>query len=637
MFEFVQKHKRWMQAALLVVIVPSFALFGIDIYFRNSGTGGALAKVGNTSISDLEYSQALRQAQERMREMMRNNPDPSVLNSPQFKESVLNELVERKVALIHARKSGMAVSAPDLQKIITQFEVFRDESGRFSVDRYRQLLKNQGLSEKAFEEDLRNGVMLGQVQNVYAGSGFLPDSVVDRLLRIREQEREVSQVVFNPSDYLKQVKISAADVEKYYGDHKSEFQIPERVKVEYVLLSMDAAERSVQLNDEELKKIYEESREARFTAPEERHASHILIAAPATASADEKAKAKALVEDLYKQVKAAPARFGELARQHSQDPGSAEKGGDLGSFGRGLMVKQFDEAVFSMKTGDIAGPVETQYGYHIIRLDGIKGGQVTPFEKVKSQIADEARKAKAGKAFSEAAEKFNDTVYEQFDSLQPAADAFKLTVQKSDWVSRTGGNMNPLLNNEKLLAALFSDEVLKNKHNTSAIEVQPNTMLAARVVEHQPAAPLPLEEVRQDIQRHLASEAAIRQAETDGKAALDSLLKGQEPKSNLAWSPPQSVSLQKRQGLHAEGAQAVFGADTGKLPVYAGVSAPQGRFVVYRITRVKDVTQVDPAQKKALAKQLAQMAGQEQYQAYLASLRERTDVKIDRKKLDQGS
>src|SRR5262249_9746281 len=152
-----------------------------------------------------------------------------------------------------------------------------------------------------------------------------------------------------------------------------------------------------------------------FTTSEERHASHILIAAPATASAEDKAKAKALAEDVLKQVKAAPSKFGELARKHSQDPGSAEKGGDLGSFGRGLMVKPFDDALFAMKAGEITGPVETQYGYHIIRLDGIKGGQVTPFEKVKAQIADEARKAKAGKAYSEAAEKFNDTVYEQFD------------------------------------------------------------------------------------------------------------------------------------------------------------------------------------------------------------------------------
>ncbi|HWA12017.1 MAG TPA: SurA N-terminal domain-containing protein [Burkholderiales bacterium] len=635
MFDFVTKHKRWLQGALLVLIVPPFALFGIEYYFQNSGTGGAVATVGKARISEFEYGQSLRQAQERMREMMQNNADPAILNSPQFRESVLNEMVDRSVLVSHARQAGLAVSTPDLQKVITQLEAFHDETGKFSMDRYRTLLRNQGLSEAIFEDDLRTGVMLGQLQGVYAGSGFVPDSVVERLVRIREQEREVSQVVFNPADYLKQASVTPADAEKYYNDHKAEFQIPERVKIEYALLTLDAAEAAVQVSDEELRAVYDQGKEARFSTPEERHASHILITAPATASAEDKAKAKAKAEDLLKQVKAAPAKFAELARTHSQDPGSAEKGGDLGSFGRGLMVKPFDDALFAMKPGEIAGPVETQYGYHIIRLDGVKGGQVTPFEKVKSQIADEVRKAKAGKAFSEAAEKFNDMVYEQYDSLKPAADAFKLTIQKTDWVSRAGGNANPLLNNEKLLAALFSDEVLKNKHNTSAIEVQANTMLAARVTDHQPAAPLPFAEVRADIQNHLAAEAATRRAEAEGRAALESLQKGGAPKVT-AWSAPQMVSLQKRQGLHAEASRAVFSADAAKLPAYVGVPAPQGRFVIYRISRVKDLASVDPAQKKALARQLAQMAGQEQFQAYLASLRSRTDVKIDRKKLEQG-
>jgi peptidyl-prolyl cis-trans isomerase D len=636
MFDFVTKHKRWLQLGLLVLIVPPFALFGIDFYFRDGGTGGAVAKVGSASISEFEYTQALRQAQERMREMMRDNPDPTVLNSPQFKESVLNEMVERRVLISHARKSGMDVATPDLQKVITGIDAFHDDSGKFSIDRYRTLLRNQGMSEAIFEEDVRTGVMLGQLQGVYAGTGFVPDAVVERLVRIREQEREVSQMVFNPADYLKQSKVTAADAQKYYDERKSEFQIPERVKIEYVLLTLDSAEAAVQVSDEELRAAYESSKEARFATPEERHASHILIAAPATASAEDKAKAKALAEDVLKQVKAAPKKFGELARKYSQDPGSAEKGGDLGSFGRGLMVKPFDDALFAMKAGEIAGPVETQYGYHIIRLDGIQGGQVTPFEKVKSQLAGEIRKAKAGKAFSEASEKFNDTVYEQFDSLKPAADAYKLTIQKSDWVSRAGGNVNPLFNNEKLLGALFSDEVLKNKHNTAAIEVQANMLMAARVTDHEPAAPLPFDQVRDDIQRHLATEAATSQALADGKAALDGLLKGEAPKGKAAWSTPQMVSLQKRLGLHAEASQAIFGADVSKLPVYVGVTAPQGRYVVYRISKVKDVTTVDAAQKKALAKQLAQTAGQEQFQAYLASLRERTEVKIDRAKLEQS-
>ena len=485
-----------------------------------------------------------------------------------------------------------------------------------------------------FENQARSNIMIEQVRGVYSGSAFIPDSVADRLLKIREQEREVSQVVFNPADYRKQVNISDAQAEKYYTEHKGEFLVPERVKVEFVVLSLEAYQRNVQVSDEEIKKFYLEN-QSRFQTPEERRASHILIPAAATASPEEKTKAKAQAEDLLKQVKANPKKFGELAAKFSKDPGSAEKGGDLGFFGRGLMVKPFDEAAFSMKVGDVAGPVETQYGYHIIRLDAIKATQSTPLEAVKAQIETEVRKPRVAKAFAEAADNFNNLVYEQFDSLQPAVDALKLTLQKSEWVSRAGGNPNPLLNNDKLLAALFSDEVLKNKHNTSAIEVQPNMLLAAHVIEHKPSEGLPLDQVRKDILQHLADQAATQLAEKEGRAALDKLKKG-EPVA-LSWSAAQTVTLQKRQGLHPEAAQSVFGADTAKLPAYTGVPVSQGRFAIYRITKVRDVTDTNPEQRKALAKQLTQMIGQEQYFAYVASLRERADVKVDKKKLDQGS
>jgi peptidyl-prolyl cis-trans isomerase D len=634
MYDFVYKHKRWLQIALLVLIVPPFALFGIDFYFRNTDTGGALAKIGDTRISEVEYSQALRQAQEKMREMMRDNPNPAMLNSPQLRESVLNELIERKITLSHAAKAGMTVSDSELQKVIAGVEAFRDQSGKFSRERYRQLLQGQGLTPAAFENQVRTSIVLEQVRSVYSGSAFTPDSIADRLLKIREQEREVSQVIFNPADYRKQVKISDADADKYYAEHKGEFLVPERVKVEFVVLSLEAYERGIQVSDEELKKFYLEN-QSRFQTAEERRASHILIPAAATASPEEKAIARTQAEDLFKQVKANPKKFGELAAKFSKDPGSAEKGGDLGFFARGLMVKPFDEAAFSMKVGDIAGPVETQYGYHIIRLDAIKPVQTTPLQAVRAQIEAEIRKPKVAKAFAEAADNFNNLVYEQFDSLQPAVDALKLTLQKSDWVSRAGGNPNPLLNNDKLLAALFSDEVLKSKHNTSAIEVQPNMLLAARVVEHKPAEELPLDQVRKDIVQHLADQSAAQLAEREGRAALDKLRKG-EPVA-LVWSAAQTVTLQKRQGLHPEAAQSVFGADTTKLPAYAGVPVSQSRFVIYRVTRVKDVAETSPEQRKALAKQLTQMIGQEQYIAYLASLRERADVKIDKKKLEQGS
>jgi peptidyl-prolyl cis-trans isomerase D len=634
MYDFVYKHKRWLQIALLVLIVPPFALFGIDFYFRNTDTGGSLARIGDARISEAEYSQALRQAQEKMREMMGKNPDQAMLNSPQLRQSVLNELIEHKVTLSHASKAGMTVSDSELQKMIAAVEAFHDQSGKFSRERYRQLLQGQGLSPAAFENQVRSNIMLEQVRSVYSGSAFVPESVAERLLKIREQEREVSQVLFNPNDYRKQAEVSDADAEKYFTEHKGEFLVPERVKVEFVVLSLEAYQRSMQISDEEIRKFYADNM-SRYQTAEERRASHILIPAAASATPEEKAKAKALAEDLLKQVRQNPRKFGELAAKFSKDPGSAEKGGDLGFFARGLMVKPFDEAAFSMKVGEIAGPVETQYGFHIIRLDAIKAVQTTPLESVKAQIVEEIRKPKVAKAFAEAADNFNNLVYEQFDSLQPAIDALKLTLQKSDWVSRAGGNPNPLLNNDKLLAALFSDEVLKNKHNTSAIEVQPNMLLAARVTEHKPSEGLPFDQVRKDIVQHLSDQAATQLAEKEGLAALEKLKKG-EPLA-LKWSAPQTVTLQKRQGLHAEAAQAVFGADTAKLPAYIGTPVSQGRFVIYRVTKVKDVVDTNPEQRKALAKQLTQMIGQEQYIAYLASLREHADVKIDKKKLDQGS
>jgi len=634
MYDFVYKHKRWLQIALLVLIVPPFALFGIDFYFRNTDTGGSLARIGDARISEAEYSQALRQAQEKMREMMGKNPDQAMLNSPQLRQSVLNELIEHKVTLSHASKAGMTVSDSELQKMIAAVEAFHDQSGKFSRERYRQLLSGQGLSPAAFENQVRSNIMLEQVRSVYSGSAFVPESVAERLLKIREQEREVSQVLFNPNDYRKQAEVSDADAEKYFTEHKGEFLVPERVKVEFVVLSLEAYQRSMQISDEEIRKFYADNM-SRYQTAEERRASHILIPAAASATPEEKAKAKALAEDLLKQVRQNPRKFGELAAKFSKDPGSAEKGGDLGFFARGLMVKPFDEAAFSMKVGEIAGPVETQYGFHIIRLDAIKAVQTTPLESVKAQIVEEIRKPKVAKAFAEAADNFNNLVYEQFDSLQPAIDALKLTLQKSDWVSRAGGNPNPLLNNDKLLAALFSDEVLKNKHNTSAIEVQPNMLLAARVTEHKPSEGLPFDQVRKDIVQHLSDQAATQLAEKEGLAALEKLKKG-EPLA-LKWSAPQTVTLQKRQGLHAEAAQAVFGADTAKLPAYIGTPVSQGRFVIYRVTKIKDVVDTNPEQRKALAKQLTQMIGQEQYIAYLASLREHADVKIDKKKLDQGS
>ena len=630
MFDFIVNHKRVAQVILALIVLP-FAFFGIDFYFRDGGTSGGVAKVGRSPISEQEYAQALRQAQDRMRETVRNNPALAAqMESPEFKQAVLNDLIQRRVLVAYANRAGMAVPDAELQRIIGGIEAFRDDSGKFSMKRYEQLLRAQGMTPASFEARVAQDMMLSRMQSAYAGSAFVPDAVVERMVRIREQQREVSQVVFSPGDYRKQIQIPSEEAKKFYDGHGGEFRLPERVKVEFVILTPEAAAQGLQVSEEDVRKVYQE-RINQYRTPEKRKASHILVAVGPNASEQDKSAAKAKAQEIYQQLEASPKRFAELARKYSQDPGSAEKGGDLGEFERGFMVKPFDDAVFQLKVGEISPPVQTQYGYHIIRLDGIKPSVTTPFEKARAQILEDLRKERRQRAFTEAAQTFGDMVYEQYDSLKPVADKLKLTIQKSDWIGRDGNSNNPLFGNPKLLEQLFATESLDKHRNTEAVEVQPNMLLSARVVEHAPASALPFDQVKGGIVEQLVSEKAAQMAEKEGRAALERLRKGEAV--SLKWSAPLTVTLGRRQGLHPEAVAAVFGADTAKLPAYAGASATEGRFVVYRISKLIDVQTVTPEQMKSAEGQLAQLAAQDQFAALMAGMRERTDIKVNMKKL----
>lgn len=631
MFDIVTKNKRLVQIVLAIIILP-FAFFGLDFYFRDGGGGSGVATVGKRQISEQEFGIALRTAQDNMQQQARDNPQiRAYLSSPEFKEAVLNDLIQRQVLLRQAASFGMAVADSELQQIIIGIDAFKDPSGKFSPERYQRLLRAQSLTPEGFENQIRQDIMLSRMQSAVSGSAFLPDVVVKRLIRIREQEREVSQIVFSPAQFRDKAKVSPEDAKKYFDEHQEQFQIPERAKLEYVLLTPEVVSHGLKIDDEELRKAYEQ-RISDFQTQEQRRASHILISVPTGASEEEKSKARAKAQDIYQQLKQAPARFAELAKKMSQDPGSAEQGGDLGSFERGFMVKPFEDAVFSLNVGEISQPVETQYGFHIIRLDALTPVKTTPLEKVKGQLLEELRKSHMQRAFAEAAQRFSDLVYEQYDSLKPVAQTLNLTVQQSDWVGRSGGSMNPILNNPKLLEAVFSAEALEEKRNTEAIEVQPNMLISARVIERKPVTTLAFEDVQKDIVDLLKHQRATELSEAAGRDTLDKLRKGETLK--LDWSPARYVSLQRREGLHPEGARAVFGADIAKPPAYAGVSASEGRFVIYRISNVRNVDSVSPEQVQAARRQLSQMVTQEQFQSFLASVRTQADVKINRKRLD---
>jgi peptidyl-prolyl cis-trans isomerase D len=632
MYDFIHKHKRLLEILLVVLIVPPFALFGVDWYFKGGDSVDQVARVGGTRITQQEFGRALQQRQEQMRQMMGGKVDQAVLDSPEMRRVVLDQLIDERVSYAAALKSGMTVSVSELRSVIGDDPAFKDSAGKFSSERYRELLKAQGMNEGMFEASVRKNMIIGRNRELFAGTAFLPNAVIDRLYKLRKQQREVSQLVLEPGQYAAQVKVTDDEVKAYYNAHKKEFELPEKVKLEYVMLTQEAAQKEVSVTDAELKKAYDE-RGQQQQKPEERRASHILIAVPQSATPEQKSQAKEKAQALYEQAKKSPKTFAELAKKSSQDPGSAAEGGDLGFTPRGRMVKPFDDAMFSMKAGDIVGPIETQFGYHIIKLAEIKAAEVPSFEALKPKLEEELRKSKAARIFAQQADEFANLVYDQPDSLKLAIEKFKLNPQTTGWVTRQGGDM-PLLNNEKLMRSIFSDNVIKRHQNTEAVEVAPNIMMAARVLEHEPAKQRPVEEVHQQIVAVLTQEKEGEAARKEGEALLDKLRKGGD--SGSKWSASQMVSRETREGLHPEAAAAVFSADASKLPVYVGLPAPGGRYVIYRVSKVVDVENVDPEQRKTIAKQLEPIAGQETLAARMEHLKQNADVKVDAKKLEKA-
>ena len=471
---------------------------------------------------------------------------------------------------------------------------------------------------------MRDELLEQQMQDAYTQNGFAANTVVDNIIRLNEQQRMVSVSPIEFRSFTSQAKVDDAAVKKYYEQNQSEFQVPEQAKVNYVELSVDNLLAKVQVSKEDARKYYDEHQNE-FGSPEERQAAHILITVKANATPAEQDAAKALAEKILQQVRQAPSRFSELAKKDSQDPGSAAKGGDLGFFGRGMMVKPFEEAAFALKVGEISGLVKSDFGYHIIKLIAVKPSRITPFDEALKGIISKLRQQKAAELFAETAEKFSNTVYEQSDTLKPAADLAGAKIQQSDWLIKGGAGAEPWT--AKMLQAIFNDEVVKNKRNTAAIEVGPNTLVAARILEYKPASVRSLGEAQDGIRQKLMHQQALALAATQGRTMLEELQKGGKPKVN--WGATQSVTRAQHGSLDIGLVRQIFQASAAKLPQYVGAEDPQSGYVLVRIDSVKDVEDINETKRAQYAQQLRQMTGDEMFRAYLSAARLQATVKLN--------
>ena len=494
MFEFIRSHNRLFLGILVFLIFPSFVFFGVQGYSGFSeGATSKVAEVDGRGITQMEWDAAHQRNIERFRQQM-PTVDMKLLDSPAVRAETLDSIVRERVLLAAAEHMHMGVSDQRLQRVFAtdpQFAPLRNPDG--SVN--RDLLMAQGMSSEMFAQSLRQDLAMRQVMQGIGGTVVAPKAVVDPSLDALLQRRQVQFQRFDAQAFRSKVNPSDAEVEAFYKANEALFRAPEQARIEYVLLDLQALQKGINVSDDELQRFYTENA-SRYTAAQERRASHILIKADKDMAAADRQKARAKADALLDQLRKSPGQFAELARKNSDDPGSAERGGDLDFFGRGAMVKPFDDAVFAMQAGEISNVVESEFGFHIIQLTGQRGGEKKSFEAVRAEIQAEVQRQLAQKRFVEAAEQFTNTVYEQSDSLQPVIDRLKLE-KRSALVQRTPApGATGALASAKLLEAVFGNDAINNKRNTDAIEVGPSQLASARIVEHLPSRTLPLAEVQ---------------------------------------------------------------------------------------------------------------------------------------------
>ena len=626
MFDSIRSHRRWLMFFLVLLVFPSFVATGIYGYNRFMSSEEAVARIAGEAITPQQFELAHRERLQQIRQALGDKFDPALFDTPAAREASLGAMLGERALRQEASVEHVYVGEERLRQVIAAVPAFQDD-GKFSYDRYRTMLAAQGLNEAVFEQRLRDDLARQALLDGIARSAIVPSAVSEKFAALVQEARTIRERRFRPEDFVAQVKIADDAVKAFYDANRSQFETTESIDVELLALTLDDVARQVSVPAAELQTYYEQNKKS-FTEPEQRRASHILLTVGEGGSAKDKEGARKLAEELLARLKTKPDDFAKLAKEYSKDPGSAAKGGDLGFFGRSMMVKPFEDAAFALKPGETSGIVESEFGLHIIRVTETKGGAVAPFEQVKEQIESTYRQQQAQKKFAEAAEQFTNLVYEQADSLQPAAQKLGLKIQTMGGVTRNGPPRDAAgaaLLPPAAVQALFADDALNKKRNIAAVEVGASTLVSARVAEHHPARLRPLEEVGAQIRERLVREEATKLARGAATAAAEALRK---VPSDAGFSPPRQVSRGRAEGLSPDAVKQVMRVPADKLPAFVVAELGGGAQGVFWVLDSKLPPQADAQALAQLRRGVEQQVAAADDQAYVAELKRKYKAEI---------
>jgi peptidyl-prolyl cis-trans isomerase D len=619
MFDLVAKHKRLIQVVLGLTVIP-FAFFGLESYTRSLGGANDVATVNGAPIPTREFSQELQRQQDQLRRMLGNGADVASFDTLEMRMAILESIVARRLVIAEVANAHLVLSKEAVVASILAAPDFQQD-GKFSSERYTAYLRSTGQSDEGNVSRLRVELPASSFVGAITSSAFQPRTVSTRLVALQNEKREAAEAFIPADRFLAGIKPDEAKVKAYYESNLAEFKVPERVRVEYLVLSAEELAKNETATDAELKELYD-ARASQLGAAEQRRASHILL------------KTRDEAEKVLAEVRKAPQRFAELAKKYSQDTGSAQNGGDLGMNAKGgLASPSLEDAIFKLKPGDVSDVVQSDFGFHIVKLVAIQPAKTIVFDAVKKDLAAEIVKRKGAKKFAEIADAFNNMVYEQSDSLKPAADLYKLKIATSGWFSRQPSPEQGVLANPKLLAAIFSPDAIQQRRNTDAVEVAPGVLVSARVVERQPETTRPFEEVKTDVERRLSRREAFALAQKEGAAKLAALAKGGD--AGLQWGAAKLVSRTDAQGLAPEALHKVMTVDAAKLPAFTGVERGELGYAIYRVSKV--IAGEPKAGPDGIAELAAieRQSGAVQLDSYVASLRARAKVEINQANLEK--
>jgi peptidyl-prolyl cis-trans isomerase D len=625
-----EKTQGWIAAIILGLIGIPFALFGINYYF-DGGSTLKVAEVNGTDISVDAYRRTLDEQRRSLTRLLGRNADPRIFDSPEFRQRVLDGLVDETLVASSVSADGYRIGNAELARQISIVPQFQRD-GQFDPQLYQLLLRNAGMDVRGFEERLRRDVLVRQAESGYAQSAIVTPTDSAALLRLQAQEREAAVALLKPARLRDRVKVGNDAIEQEYSTHPDRYRTTERVRIEYIRLSAADLSKDIHVSGEELRQAQTESAQA-AAGKEQRRASHILIKLAPGADAESEKAATARIQSLRAKLTAG-ADFMALARQNSEDTGSAAQGGDLGFIERGSLAREFEQALYALKKpGELSAPVRTSFGLHLIKLSELKGGTAPAVNRVAIENGIRLRKAEA--RFFEMSERFQNLVYEQPDSLKPAAEALGLRIETSDWFTRAGSGSG-LAAQPKVIEAAFDPEVLGQGRNSAAIEAAPNTLVALRIAAHEAARPKPLGEVRAEIEKALLAAAQRSEAERLSQEALRKLGEGGAfdaviREYGMEGLAPRRYS-RKTSGVDAQLLAAIFssGQPVASKPVYGSAYLADGSVAVIALRRVLEPDKVAAAGPDAAAVQRALEArrGREYFDSHRAGLREQARIKV---------